>query len=182
MSRARALELVMPTVVPSQDGTDKDHRVIIGVDPHKLSHTATAVDPLTNSAGASLRIDASLAGYRELLRWARQFGERRWAIDNAKGLGRTPGPMARRPGRDRLRRGVRQTGATSHGGTGHGREGTPRDPATGLSWGRLRGACAGLQGASARRHSSELGAAARRGAERVQLGGGTVDERWHQGG
>lgn len=61
--------------------------MIIGVDPHKLSHTATAVDPLTNTAVTSLRVDASLAGYRELLRWGRQFGERRWAIENAKGLG-----------------------------------------------------------------------------------------------
>lgn len=61
--------------------------MIIGVDPHKLSHTATAVDPLTNMAMASLRVDASLAGYRELHRWARQFPERRWAVENAKGLG-----------------------------------------------------------------------------------------------
>lgn len=61
--------------------------MIIGVDPHKLSHTATAVDPLTNTAVASLRVDASLAGYRELQRWARQFPDRRWAIENAKGLG-----------------------------------------------------------------------------------------------
>jgi transposase len=61
--------------------------MIIGVDPHKSSHTATAVDPATNTAVASLRVDASLAGYRELVRWARQFPERRWAIENAKGLG-----------------------------------------------------------------------------------------------
>ncbi len=61
--------------------------MIIGVDPHKTSHTATAVDPLTNAAAASVRIDASLAGYRELLCWAGQFPERRWAIENAKGLG-----------------------------------------------------------------------------------------------
>ena len=47
--------------------------MIIGVDPHKSSHTATAVDPATNTAVASLRVDASLAGYRELLRWATQF-------------------------------------------------------------------------------------------------------------
>jgi len=78
----------MPTVVsPFHDGTDKDHQVIIGVDPHKLSHTATVVDPLTNTAVTSLRVDASLPGYGELLRWARQFPERRWAIENAKGLG-----------------------------------------------------------------------------------------------
>lgn len=61
--------------------------MIIGVDPHKSSHTATAVDPSTNAAVASLRVDATLAGYRKLVSWARQFGERRWAIENAKGLG-----------------------------------------------------------------------------------------------
>jgi transposase len=61
--------------------------MIIGVDPHKSSHTATAVDPATNTAVASVRVDASLAGYRRLTSWARQFGERRWAIENAKGLG-----------------------------------------------------------------------------------------------
>jgi transposase len=62
--------------------------MIIGIDPHKLSHTASAVDPATNSTAASLRVDASLAGYRELLRWAGQFPQRRWAVENARGLGR----------------------------------------------------------------------------------------------
>ena len=61
--------------------------MIIGIDPHKLSHTATAVDRATNTAISSLRVDASLAGFRELLGWARQFPDRRWAIENAKGLG-----------------------------------------------------------------------------------------------
>jgi transposase len=36
----------------------------------------------------SLQIDASLPGYRRLLRWAGQFGERRWAVENVRGLGR----------------------------------------------------------------------------------------------
>jgi transposase len=61
--------------------------MIIGIDPHKVSHTATAVDPATNTAMSSLRVGASLAGYRELLGWARQFPDRRWAVENAKGLG-----------------------------------------------------------------------------------------------
>jgi transposase len=61
--------------------------MIIGIDPHKLSHTATAMDPATNTAASSLRVGASLAGYRELLGWARQFPDRRWAVENAKGLG-----------------------------------------------------------------------------------------------
>jgi len=62
--------------------------MIIGVDPHKVSHTATAIDPVTNTPVASLRIDASLVGYRELLRWTKQFDDRRWAIEGARGLGR----------------------------------------------------------------------------------------------
>ena len=62
--------------------------MIIGVDPHKSSHTATAVDPATNTPVASLRIDASLAGYRQLHRWAIQFTDRRWAVEGARGLGR----------------------------------------------------------------------------------------------
>ena len=61
--------------------------MIIGVDPHKSTHTATAVDAATNTAVASLRVAASAAGYRRLLGWAEQFGERRWAVENARGLG-----------------------------------------------------------------------------------------------
>lgn len=62
--------------------------MVIGVDPHKSTHTATAVDPQTNGVVASVCIQASLAEYRRMLRWARQFNERRWAVENAEGLGR----------------------------------------------------------------------------------------------
>lgn len=62
--------------------------MVIGVDPHKSTHTATAVDPRTNQPVASIRIQASLADYARMLRWARQFEQRRWAVENAEGLGR----------------------------------------------------------------------------------------------
>ena len=62
--------------------------IIIGVDPHKRVHTASAVEPATNRRVATLEVEASLAGYRRLLRWAGGFGERRWAVENARGLGR----------------------------------------------------------------------------------------------
>jgi len=62
--------------------------IVIGVDPHKSTHTATAVDPSTNRSVASIRIEASLADYARMLRWARQFEQRRWAVENAEGLGR----------------------------------------------------------------------------------------------
>lgn len=62
--------------------------VIIGVDPHKRTHTASALDPGTDTVLSSLEIDASLSGYRSLWRWAARFEDRRWAIENARGLGR----------------------------------------------------------------------------------------------
>ena len=61
--------------------------MIIGVDPHKASHTATAVNPAMNAPMSSLRVDATLAGYRQLLRWGKAFPERQWAVENAHGLG-----------------------------------------------------------------------------------------------
>ena len=61
--------------------------MIIGVDPHKSSHTATAVDVATNTVVASIRVVASATSYRRLLGWAEQFDQRRWAVENARGLG-----------------------------------------------------------------------------------------------
>jgi transposase len=62
--------------------------VIIGVDPHKRMHVASVVEPATNRQVAALEVEASLAGYRRLLKWAGGFGERRWAVENTRGLGR----------------------------------------------------------------------------------------------
>ena len=64
--------------------------VIIGIDPHKRTHTASALEPGTHRVLATLQIEATLAGYRQLLRWAARFGAveaRRWAVENARGLG-----------------------------------------------------------------------------------------------
>jgi transposase len=62
--------------------------VIIGVDPHKRMHVASVVEPAANRQVAVLEIEASLAGYRRLLKWAGGFGERSWAVENTRGLGR----------------------------------------------------------------------------------------------
>ncbi|MEH0638935.1 transposase [Streptomyces bottropensis] len=61
--------------------------ILIGIDPHKLTHTATAVDPETNRDHASIRIDVTLQEYQRMLEWARQWPGRRWAVENARGLG-----------------------------------------------------------------------------------------------
>lgn len=62
--------------------------VVIGVDPHKSTHTATAVDPTTNADLGSVRIEATLVEYRRLIGWAKRWPQRRWAVENADGLGR----------------------------------------------------------------------------------------------
>src|SRR4029077_8388372 len=62
--------------------------MLIGVDPHKSTSTATAVEPESNREVASIRIDATLREYRRLLTWAGRWPERRLAIENAGGLGR----------------------------------------------------------------------------------------------
>ena len=60
--------------------------VMIGVDPHKASHTAAAIDPAENDLG-QLRVRASAGQVERLLEWARRWPERTWAIENAGGLG-----------------------------------------------------------------------------------------------
>jgi hypothetical protein len=61
--------------------------VMLGVDPHKQSHTATPLVTGSHQQLASLRVPASASGYRQLLEWACRFPQRRWAIENARGLG-----------------------------------------------------------------------------------------------
>jgi transposase len=62
--------------------------VIIGIDPHKGSHTAAVIDEQRHSL-AELRVSSGVAGYRQLRTWAQQWTVRQWAVENAAGLGRT---------------------------------------------------------------------------------------------
>lgn len=62
--------------------------MLIGIDPHKSTHTATVIEPGSHREVASLRIEASLGEYRRMLAWARRWPQRRWAVENAEGLGR----------------------------------------------------------------------------------------------
>jgi transposase len=61
--------------------------IVIGIDPHKSTHTATALDSATNSDLGSLRIEALISEYQRLIAWAKAWPERTWAIENADGLG-----------------------------------------------------------------------------------------------
>jgi hypothetical protein len=66
--------------------------VIIGVDPHKSTHTAVAIDgdeqPLTRVQPVADRCQV-----QRLLAWAEPLGtQRTWAVESAEGVTRWPPP------------------------------------------------------------------------------------------
>jgi transposase len=63
-------------------------KVLIGVDPHKASVAVAAVDEDLGELLERAAFPQNRAGLRSLERWARRFPERRWAVENAGGLGR----------------------------------------------------------------------------------------------
>ena len=60
--------------------------ITIGIDPHKGSHTATAVDEHEAVVG-ELRVIADRHQRTRLLEWAAAFEPRRWAVEGATGMG-----------------------------------------------------------------------------------------------
>ena len=60
--------------------------VMIGVDPHKGSHTAVAIGAAEEPLG-QLRVRASAAQAERLVAWASEWPERTWAVEGAGGLG-----------------------------------------------------------------------------------------------
>jgi transposase len=60
--------------------------VMIGVDPHKGSHTAVVIGPAEEPLG-ELRVRASAAQAGKLVEWAAAWPERAWAVEGAAGLG-----------------------------------------------------------------------------------------------
>jgi transposase len=60
--------------------------VIIGVDPHKATHTAVAIDGGEEELDRK-RVRSGAAQADQLLAWAEPFLGRTWAIESAGGLG-----------------------------------------------------------------------------------------------
>ena len=60
--------------------------VMIGVDPHKASHTAVAISAAEEPVG-QLRVRASAVQAERLLGWAQAWPERAWAVEGAGGIG-----------------------------------------------------------------------------------------------
>jgi transposase len=60
--------------------------VMIGIDPHKSSHTAVAISAGEEPLG-ELQVDACLSQAEQLLGWAAGWPQRAWAVEGAAGLG-----------------------------------------------------------------------------------------------
>jgi transposase len=63
-------------------------KVLIGVDPHKVSVAVAAIDEVAGELLERTSFPQNSAGLRPLECWAKRFGERRWAVENSGGLGR----------------------------------------------------------------------------------------------
>ena len=90
--------------------------VVIGVDPHKASHTAVAIDEGEDEL-SSVKVRATRRQVDQLVSWAEPFEKRTWAIESAGGMKYVVGPAASRSGRGRPRR-TRDLGL-SHPGARH---------------------------------------------------------------
>jgi len=72
--------------------------VMIGVDPHKASHTAAAVGPAGEPLG-DVPVRAPAAQAEQLLAWAAVWPERTWAVEGAPGWGTCWPSSSSRPGK-----------------------------------------------------------------------------------
>src|ERR687896_1032216 len=74
----------------SPTGTEVHARmkVLIGVDPHMASVAVAVVDEAVGGLVEHANFSHNRTGLRALERWAKRFPERRWAVENASGLGR----------------------------------------------------------------------------------------------
>lgn len=61
--------------------------ITIGIDPHKRTHTAVAIDGRQHRVG-ELEVVACATMTRTLIRWAGEWPACRWAIEGSDGLGR----------------------------------------------------------------------------------------------
>jgi transposase len=82
VGRRRSTDRVVPSTKEDVMGP-----TVIGVDPHKRSHTAVVLDD-DEEIAAQLRIAADRRQLDRLLGWVSDWPERIWAVENVNGLGR----------------------------------------------------------------------------------------------
>jgi transposase len=64
--------------------------ITIGIDPHKSSLTAVALEP-SGAVAATIRLEVNGMVVAALRAWATRWKQRRWAVEGAAGLGRGVG-------------------------------------------------------------------------------------------
>ena len=126
--------------------------VTIGIDPHKGSHTAAALDSRQRVLG-QIRVLATSAGYRELRRWAAGWPERRWAVENVGGLGRSVAQWLLGDGETVIDVPPKLSARIRVLSTGHGRK---TDPADAVSTALAACGPADLQAATLESHATTL--------------------------
>jgi transposase len=57
--------------------------VVLGVDPHKKTHTVVAADDAGRQLGM-ITVKTTAAGHLKLLRWAARYPEHRWAVEDGR--------------------------------------------------------------------------------------------------
>ena len=100
--------------------------VMIGVDPHKASHTAAALDA-HGQLLAQQRVPATLDGYRQLRQWAGRWPQRCWAVEGAHGIGRALAQRLVSDGEQVVDVPAKLAGRVRVLSTGHGRKSDPDD-------------------------------------------------------
>jgi transposase len=63
--------------------------VLIAVDPHKAHNTLAVLDPFTKGVVDGAQFANSHSGYAEMMRFARRWRRRRWAVEGCHGAGRS---------------------------------------------------------------------------------------------
>jgi hypothetical protein len=100
--------------------------VTIGVDPHKASHTAAALDDYGRLLDRK-RIPATLDGYRTLRGWAARWPDRCWAVEGAHGIGRALAQRLVGEGEQVLDEPAKLAARVRVLSVGHGRKSDPAD-------------------------------------------------------
>src|SRR5690348_1226494 len=117
-----------PRSLPANSGNTEEASlmvaVMIGVDPHKASHTAVAIGAAEESL-AELRIRACQSQAGQLLAWAQAWPQRTWAVEAGWRCGAPAGPATAGRGYARPDGGGHQ----GPGGAGRARPGRPGTPA-----------------------------------------------------
>jgi transposase len=100
--------------------------VMIGVDPHKASHTAAALDEHGQLLDRQ-RIPATPDGYRLLRQWAVRWPDRCWAVEGAHGIGRAVAQRLVSDGEQVLDVPAKLAARVRVLSVGHGRKSDPHD-------------------------------------------------------